>query len=82
VIPDDRAIKYLNPLLLASIAPTPVYTAAQLGLPSDMRFNPKTDFAPRLGFAWRMTRDSKNVLRGGFGVYYETLYSNVVNRDS
>ncbi|HXZ42753.1 MAG TPA: carboxypeptidase-like regulatory domain-containing protein [Terriglobales bacterium] len=79
VIPDDRALKYLNPLLLASIAPTPLYTAAQLGLPSDMRFNPKTDFAPRFGFAWRMTRDSKNVLRGGFGVYYETLYSNVVN---
>ena len=28
------------------------------------------DFAPRLGFAYQLTGDSKTVLRGGFGVFY------------
>jgi hypothetical protein len=29
------------------------------------------NFAPRLGFAWAPTRNSKNVLRGGAGVFFD-----------
>jgi hypothetical protein len=29
------------------------------------------NFAPRLGFAWAPTKDSKNVLRGGAGVFFD-----------
>jgi outer membrane receptor protein involved in Fe transport len=29
-------------------------------------------FAPRLGFAWRLTEDSKSVLRGGYGVFFDS----------
>ena len=33
------------------------------------------DFAPRLGFAWRLTRDGKTVLRAGGGLYYDSSMS-------
>lgn len=29
-------------------------------------------FAPRLGFAWRLGEDSKSVLRGGYGVFFDS----------
>jgi hypothetical protein len=29
-------------------------------------------FAPRLGFAWRPTEDGKSVLRGGYGVFFDS----------
>jgi hypothetical protein len=34
------------------------------------------DFGPRLGFASALTRDNKTVLRGGFGMYYESISGN------
>ncbi len=37
-----------------------------------MRYSQKTDFAPRIGFAWRIF-DDKTVLRGGYGRYIEAL---------
>jgi hypothetical protein len=33
------------------------------------------DFAPRLGIAWRLTRDGKTVLRVGGGLYYDSSMS-------
>ncbi len=29
-------------------------------------------FAPRLGFAWRLSEDAKTVLRGGYGVFFDS----------
>ena len=31
------------------------------------------NFSPMLGFAWTATRDNKTVVRGGAGIYYDTL---------
>jgi len=31
------------------------------------------NFAPRLGFAWSMTGDGRTVLRGGYGIFYDTI---------
>ncbi|MEO6923217.1 MAG: carboxypeptidase regulatory-like domain-containing protein [Acidobacteriaceae bacterium] len=42
-----------------------------------------TDFSPRIGFAYRLTSDSKTILRGGFGIYYplefNSIYTGQVN---
>jgi hypothetical protein len=48
-------------------------------MPSD-----KNNFGPRVGFAWDMTGDAKNSLRGGYGIYFgpmgtSTIYNALVN---
>jgi hypothetical protein len=40
------------------------------------------NFAPRLGFAWNPDGDAKTVLRGGTGIFYDTLESSMINRES
>jgi len=37
----------------------------------------RTQFSPRLGFAWDPGGDGKSVLRGGFGLFYYQLYNNL-----
>ncbi|PWU08012.1 MAG: hypothetical protein C5B51_08545 [Terriglobia bacterium] len=79
VISNQEAFKIENPLFAAAIAPTPVLTAAQAGIPESLRFSSRTDFAPRIGFAWRPFSDGKTVIRGGYGRFIEgslgSLYS-------
>ncbi len=70
VIPDG-AVKLIDPQFRASIAPTPILTASELGLPQSLRYSEKDDFAPRIGFAWRIGK--KTVIRGGYGRFIEAL---------
>ena len=37
----------------------------------------KNNFSPRLGFAWDLRGDSRSVLRGGYGIYYDQSFLNV-----
>lgn len=41
--------------------------------PTGANFPNKTNFAPRLGFAWQPFHGSKTSVRGGFGVFYDIL---------
>lgn len=75
VIPNQAAFANVNPVLTQAIYPTPIITAAQAGLPQSLRTNSKLDFAPRVGFAYRIGGNNKTVLRGGYGRFIESLLS-------
>ncbi len=51
----NESLKLVNPGFAGSILPTPILTASQAGIPNSLRYSQKTDFAPRIGFAWRVT---------------------------
>jgi hypothetical protein len=78
VIPNQAAFAILNPGFVTSIAPTPVFTAAQLGLPAGMRYSQEDDFAPRFGLAWRPFGNDRTVIRGGIGKYIETPLGSLI----
>jgi hypothetical protein len=67
----DAGYYLASTLMEESIAPTPVVTATQAGLPDNLRYADKLEFAPRVGFAWRVTGDGKTVIRAGYGKYIE-----------
>lgn len=68
VVPSEKTLKYLD----AGFAPIGVVTAAQsgLGVGRSLVNTDHSDFGPRVGAAFRITE--KNVVRGGFGIYYPT----------
>jgi outer membrane receptor protein involved in Fe transport len=45
-------------------------------------FGDLNNFGPRLGFAWDVGQEGKTVVRGNVGVFYDTLESSLVNRES
>jgi hypothetical protein len=79
VIPNQGAFSILNPQFAESIAPTPILTAAQAGIPESLRYSQKTDFAPRVGFAWRPFAGDKTVIRGGYGRFIEALLGSAIS---
>ena len=72
VVPNAAALSYTSTDFAGAIAPTPIMTASQAGLPSSLHYTNHEDWGPRIGFAWRPFRDDKTVLRGGWGRFIET----------
>lgn len=75
ILPNQAAFANVNPGFTESVAPLPLITAAQAGVPNALRQSSKLDFAPRVGFAWRVGGSNKTVLRGGYGRFIESLLS-------
>jgi hypothetical protein len=71
IVQNQDALKILNPDFARSIGNTPILTAAQAGIPASLRFSEKNGWAPRFGFAWRLDRSGKTVVRGGYGLFIE-----------
>jgi hypothetical protein len=72
VVPNAKAVASASSAFVSSIAPTPILTSSQAGIPSALRYTDKTGIGPRLGFAWRIFGNGKTVLRGGWGRFMES----------
>lgn len=72
VVPNAQASQKASQQFRNGIAPTPILTAAQAGIPESLRFTDHADVGPRLGFAWRPLGNDRTVLRGGWGRFIET----------
>ena len=66
----------ITPQLLNLFADRILYTN-DIGLPPSVSPSDKLDFAPRIGLAWNAT--AKNVVRGGYGIFYTFPDTNLVN---
>jgi hypothetical protein len=54
--------------------------AGQNGTPTSLVKPDKNNFSPRIGFAWRPIPKKSMVIRGGYGMYYNTaVYNQIAN---
>jgi hypothetical protein len=72
VVSNTKALEFKSDDFTDAIAPTPILTATQAGIPTALRYTDHRDFGPRIGFAWRPYGNDKTVLRGGWGRFIES----------
>jgi Carboxypeptidase regulatory-like domain len=56
-------------------APAGLLYPGDSGVPAGLIPTQKTAFAPRVGFAWDPRGDSKTVVSGAYGIFYEPFYT-------
>jgi hypothetical protein len=74
----------LNQWLIAGFAQDSIRVNNDLTLDLGLRYDVQTltdaknDVAPRVGFGWHPNGDSRLAIRGGYGMYYSQIQSNLV----
>jgi len=73
VVPTESSKAWLFPGFVSSNL-VPIITAKEAGLPQrTLAYADKNNFAPRFGFAYKLTSDNKTALRGSYGIFYDTF---------
>ncbi len=73
----------LTQWLIAGFAQDSVRVGNDLTLDLGLRYDVQTltdaknDFAPRVGFGWHPNGDARTAIRGGYGMYYSQIQSNL-----
>lgn len=70
VIPRRDAVANLDALLVMANMTDRIAFGNELGHPRSLVYTDYTNFAPRIGFAWRPGNTQRLVIRGGYGIFY------------
>ncbi len=76
ILSDDRYVPNLSGLTAAAGLTGLVGVARDFNLPTDLVKTNYTNFAPRIGLAWRPRGGLRTVVRGGYGIFYSSSMTN------
>src|SRR5262249_45731227 len=74
----------LKQWLYAGYVQDSIHVRRDLTLDLGLRYDRQTltdatkDFAPRVGFGWHPGGDARLAIRGGYGIYYTQIQSNII----
>jgi hypothetical protein len=63
-------------------APPGILFAGDPGVPRGITSNDMNNFAPRFGFAWDVFGDGATSVRGGYGIFYDSIKADSVSQEN